>query len=180
MFLKAKASTFSGPGHSRALLRVSWIPPSTLLASTEGCIRISPRTVLWNFGLKRVEADNCLGGAVDSLYMDVCELSSGPGGCQGFRNQVYFMLGNNASRPEVGLPGRILPDCYRESTEIGPPAGLRAGAVKGASSPAYLELPAPQDRAATDRGWEYTGIPGPGIPGTQVFPGPGCTVRMTD
>ncbi len=37
----------------------------------------------------------------------------------------YPMSGNSASGPDIGLPGR--PDSSRESINIGPPAGLRAG-----------------------------------------------------
>ncbi len=33
------------------------------------------------------------------------------------------LLRNNASGPEIGLPGQIWPDCYREHTEIGPQSG---------------------------------------------------------
>ena len=38
-------------------------------------------------------------------------------------SQGYSMLRNNASGPEIGLPGRILAGLLPESTEIGPPAG---------------------------------------------------------
>ena len=41
--------------------------------------------------------------------------------------KLYSMLRNNASGPEIGLPGQTFwPDSYRESTELGPPTG-RAG-----------------------------------------------------
>jgi hypothetical protein len=41
------------------------------------------------------------------------------------RASWYSMLRNSASGPEIGLRAGFWPDCYRENTEIGRPAGRR-------------------------------------------------------
>ncbi len=52
------------------------------------------------------------------------------------------MLRNTVSGPEISLPGRLWPDCYKESTEISPPAG---GPIFGfpESNPAKFQLGRP-------------------------------------
>lgn len=93
------------------------------------------RGTLSVFGRALQAVADCIPGEVDSLQDPRLALARGAADALRLAGHIATSAG-----PEIGHPAGFSPDCYQESTQVGPPAGPEAPAAADGAEEAYQKL----------------------------------------